>query len=430
MSILETMNYMVNALRIDNSTYHKQKILTGYMKFSIRTLLEIIYNPYKLFYLTGDGVDTYYYEVEGRGLPLPNTPTTKMGIIQLLNILTTDMSIRGNTAKDICCSYIEDNYKYYDLIISILNKDLKCGISIKTINKVSKGLIPEFNVPLAKEYKDGMCDFKNDDWYMSQKINGIRCLAFIYENDIKFFTRNGNEIYTLDNLKRELEVNWRGSKATVLDGELAILDENGVEQFTGITSEWSRKNHIIENPAFLIFDAYPMDHFKDEKSLNLNFNARYEFLKNNLLMENHRHIKIIEQVLVKSNKDFEMIPENWEGYVLKKNDGLQFKRGKNLLKVKNFMDKEFIVTGINRGQKVIEGLNQPCCGSLIIEYKGHRVSVGSGLSDQQRLYWFSYPSSIIGKKVTVQYFSESVDKNGELSLWFPTLKHIWDGAKV
>jgi DNA ligase-1 len=67
----------------------------------------------------------------------------------------------------------------------------------------------------------------------------------------------------------------------------------------------------------------------------------------------------------------------------------------------------------------------PCVGSIVIEHKGCKVDVGSGLSDEQRIEWYHNPELIIGKVVTIQYFEETYDSKTNLpSLRFPTLKII------
>ena len=39
------------------------------------------------------------------------------------------------------------------------------------------------------------------------------------------------------------------------------------------------------------------------------------------------------------------------------------------------------------------------------------------------------PNLIIGKTITVQYFEESKNQQGELSLRFPTVKHVYENGR-
>ena len=62
--------------------------------------------------------------------------------------------------------------------------------------------------------------------------------------------------------------------------------------------------------------------------------------------------------------------------------------------------------------------------NVIIEHKGNPVSVGSGFSIGDRQVYYNDPSKIVGKEITVQYFEESQNQNGEYSLRFPVIKVI------
>jgi DNA ligase-1 len=57
-----------------------------------------------------------------------------------------------------------------------------------------------------------------------------------------------------------------------------------------------------------------------------------------------------------------------------------------------------------------------------IEHKGHKVKVGSGFSQEERIKYTT--ESIIGKVITVQYFEETHNDKGGISLRFPTVKVI------
>ena len=67
--------------------------------------------------------------------------------------------------------------------------------------------------------------------------------------------------------------------------------------------------------------------------------------------------------------------------------------------------------------------------AVIIEHKGNTVRVGSGFSIEQRREFHSDPSKILGKVITVQYFEESKNQNGEYSLRFPVIKHVYENGR-
>jgi len=48
-------------------------------------------------------------------------------------------------------------------------------------------------------------------------------------------------------------------------------------------------------------------------------------------------------------------------------------------------------------------------GAAIVTYKGKRVRVGSGFSDEQRQQFWANPNSIKGKIIEVQFHEETPD---------------------
>jgi len=63
-----------------------------------------------------------------------------------------------------------------------------------------------------------------------------------------------------------------------------------------------------------------------------------------------------------------------------------------------------------------------------IEHKSHLVKVGSGFTQEQRLKYMD--GSILGKTITVQYFEETKNQDGGISLRFPTVKHIYENGRT
>ena len=108
-------------------------------------------------------------------------------------------------------------------------------------------------------------------------------------------------------------------------------------------------------------------------------------------------------------------------------------RTKDLIKVKKFQDAEYVVKDVVLGKATYnEGGSKEydIVSALVIEHKNNDVSVGSGLSKEQRLNWFSNPNEIIGKTITVQYFEETKDSKTDMySLRFPVLKYVYENGR-
>ena len=119
--------------------------------------------------------------------------------------------------------------------------------------------------------------------------------------------------------------------------------------------------------------------------------------------------------------------------MLRKNVSYVGKRSKDLLKVKKFYDEEYTVKGIEFGDMryIKDGVEveEEMVSNITIEHKGNTVGVGSGFSMDERKKYFKNPELLVGKTVTIQYFEESKNKDGEYSLRFPVLKHVYENGR-
>ena len=81
-----------------------------------------------------------------------------------------------NTGTDIDIAYVSEfiqNKPDQEMYSQIFTKELKLGITSKTINKVFPNLIPEFNVMLAEKYWDRTEELEKNkpDIIISQKLD-------------------------------------------------------------------------------------------------------------------------------------------------------------------------------------------------------------------------------------------------------------------
>jgi DNA ligase-1 len=195
-----------------------------------------------------------------------------------------------------------------------------------------------------------------------------------------------------------------------------------------------KKNHTIDNPKFKVFDYLKLEEFYMKYSKTI-LSDRLSDLKSNLKGLDLPTVDILEQVEFTSESFAELLKESkdsgWEGLMLRRDTIYKGKRSNELLKVKEFFDDEYTVIGLETGDMSFSVKGQgvehyTCVRNVQIEHKGNIVSVGSGLSKEQRLYYYDHQDELIGKEITCGYFEETFNQNGGISLRFPTLKHIWD----
>ena len=418
---MKELNEFIEDMRSTSSSLEKVEIIKNSSEF-IHKVLEATYNPYKQYYVTSKTCKKNSHLVEGDALDL-------FDILEMLN----KREVTGHDAIKLVNTYA--NLKgYKPLIYKIIDKDLEIRAGDKVINKAVPGLIPTFKVALAKEF-EGKCDW-NDKWHASRKLDGVRCLARVdVEGVCTLYSRTGKEFTTLNKVKEAIEAT--GIINVTFDGEICLVDENGNEDFQGVMKQLRRKDHQIENPAYMVFDMITNKVFDDTKGETL-LSYRLHTLRSWLNGRNVNKdiLRYTEQFVISGDKHLETwvkmaADNNWEGVMLRKDCGYEGKRTKNLVKVKKFFDAEYEVldADYDKHEVVRDGRSETIeiLAQVWIEHKGHQVKVGSGFTQDQRIQYMT--DNIIGKLITVQYFEETHNDKGGISLRFPTVKHIYDGER-
>ena len=417
----ELQNFIDN-MRATSSSTEKVQIIKDADPF-IHKVLEYTYNPFKQYYVTSK---TCIKNQDKINLISHHT------LFSVLDMLNTRV-VTGHDAIALVNGFAYSNSDG-ELIYKIIDKNLDIRAGDKVINKAVPNLVPTFSVALAQEYK-GKCDW-DDRWYASRKLDGVRCLAVVNENgECTLYSRMGKELTTLNRVKEAIENT--GIINHVFDGEICLLDENGNEDFQGVMKELRRKDHQIENPRFMIFDMIHKSEFDAGKG-NTPLTERLRALRawQGGRFTDTSILHYVDQVQINDDDHFETwnklsAAKGWEGFMLRKNVGYEGKRSKNLVKVKKFHDAEYEVLDfdIDNHEIVVNGRSEtvPMLSQVWIEHKGHRVKVGSGWTQEQRLQYMD--GSIVGKIITVQYFEETKNDKGGISLRFPTVKHIYEAQR-
>lgn len=418
----------VEASNSTNSNTDKINVLKEYTKHDVvKNALHYTYNTYKQY-----GVTSKNCKKRSDLLGHPNTYWDFFGLLDdLANRVITGHNAIANVNR-----YVQENKMFEDIIWSIIDRNLKTRSTASTINKVVPGLIPTFDVALAEAYNDKTKKKVewSDGWFVSRKLDGVRCICIVDENsNATFFSRAGKEFKTLSKVGDAVKKS--GVKNIVFDGEVCILDKKGDEDFQSIIKEIKRKDHSIDFPRFIAFDTLTLEEFESGVSKR-SFDARQFEL--DAMMDQQLfgyYLTMAQQTLVNSFEEIEARlavanEKGWEGLMIRKNTTYKGKRSADILKIKTMHDAEYIVIDVENSTSrvIVEGkeVEEVMLKNVIIEHKGNRVQVGSGFSQDQRRHYFQNPNEIIGKQITVQYFEESQNQNGEYSLRFPVIKAIYE----
>ena len=422
-NILNRIQELVDRLQTNSSSNIKKEFLQEYFHDSdLKKLMMYIHNPFYQFHVTSENCKKLN--------TLLSLTEKEFDIFELLDVLRT-REVTGHNAIGLINSFISQNPEHKQLIYNIIDKDLKCRIGESLINKAVPNTIPTFDVALAEKFEPEMVNFETEEWYVSRKLDGVRCIVVIDENGkVTSFSRQGKIFETLGKIE-EFFSSYK-VRDIVFDGEICMVDEKGDEDFQSIMKEIRRKDHTIQNVKYKIFDCLSLTEFYNQRSIRklserLATISHFDSIVEYLPQERIRDIKHFQEWIDMANEG------GWEGVMLRKNVGYKGKRSKDLLKAKKFHDAEYVVEGITFGpiRRLVEGqeVTETMTSQIMIKHRGFEVGVGSGFSMEQRMEFHQDPSKIVGKTITVQYFEETYNQEGGISLRFPVLKHIYENSR-
>lgn len=292
----------------------------------------------------------------------------------------------------------------------ILKKHLAIGASTKTINKVLPGLIPTFDVALAQKFEEKRIADK-ESVGVEPKLDGIRCFAIVKEGSALLYARSGKLITNFDDTIGE-ELIKLGDGC--YDGEIMGKD------FIDLMRQAYRKENVDVSDTYLaLFDYLPLEEWETRES-KLTTRQRYLELVTRIgLNFPLRYLRKVSRVHV--DADYEVIKalhdkyvsNGYEGAMVKDLDApYKFGRGPEVMKLKAFHDVDLTV------ERLIEGTGKHSgkLGSVVVNYHGVEVQVGSGFSDELRDTIWSTPDMFINRTIEVRY--QEVTPDG--SLRFPT----------
>ena len=420
---------VIQSLAADNSRLAKEEILKQAAEEGLTEFFDGVRMALDNLYTFGIKQVPEKIEDSGQGLSWPN-------FLQLAEALYR-RELTGHAARDAIELAMgvatRDQWNYFFKLI--LQKDLRCGVSEKTVNKVLKKFkdiasVPVFECMLAHDGANHESKITGKK-LVEPKLDGVRCLTVIdYENQtVTQYTRNGKVLENFTHITDYLSqyINEFG-RSMILDGEVVS------RTFQDLMKQVHRKDNVQAGDARLVlFDCLPLVEFKQGISV-MGLRRRREFLKNwQNIFADSGFIEIVSQrefdldVLTDEIefKDYnqEMVEAGYEGIMIKDpNSKYECKRSTAWLKQKPFIEVSLTVTGYEEGT----GRNQSRLGALICEGEDDGkticVNCGSGFSDDDRTEIWTGRDSLVGQVVEVRADAITQNQDGTYSLRFPRFK--------
>lgn len=314
--------------------------------------------------------------------------------------------------------------KDQEALFGIVNKKLRCGISISTINRVYPDLIEVIKIALAKSYNPEKSYHYSNQLYCSNKLDGQRVFCLRDHDKWSKYSRAGdylgNEIHTLGHWDEELEQYYEKTGMNFFDGE-AYKHGMIFEDITRLVRSSVNKKDATNLEYHIFFAGKTMDlavSSRENSIMGVPPNTLYEVFKG------YEHLVGVKQKVIKNEEDLiyehidEAVREGYEGVMLRSTEIMyDFKRGNNLIKAKKSKlsgtveNTDAYVEDIEYGEMVIrengreevENLPVALWVCLPQDENCKKMKVGSGFSLEQRREWADEEALVVGQMIEVEY---------------------------
>ena len=396
-------------------------------------MLHMTYNPYIKFNIKK------IKNIKGKSLGF-----SYLEFITLLKDLSNRI-ITGNEAIDAVHNFLSKcNDTEIKWLTKVIQKDLKIGITEKTVNKVfGAGFIPTFSCMLAHPFK------RFPKRYIEQpKLDGYRCLAFRFPDRAELMTRNGRLISGYTNIEQEIEKIL--PIGYMSDGEIMARGDS----FNDTQSQvFDKKSKGIKDGIYRIFDMLTIDEFNAGKG-KLMLRARLKLLDNTFGAFTSDHIELVpsSEFFTDTEEDIEkaqelyrqFVNEGYEGGMIKDLDAYyECKRTYATQKLKPVKDIDLPIIRVLPGETGTQF--EHVAGSVEVDFNGNPVGIGSGLITMEvllrkckregreplkeeiqrtREWLWENRNNLPDTILEIKYQDETTNKQGTASLRFPTFHKL------
>ena len=424
----------IQDLESSDSRIHKEKVIEKALMAAklgsadAQCFLFNCYQAYNPFYTFNVKQVPETEGLTGKGNPWPR-------FWALLESLRT-RSVTGGNARaaiaDISSEFDSNEWNY--LARRVLIKDLRCGISEKTLNKVlgkTAWRVPVFTCQLAQDSSDQPKKLKGIK-RLEVKLDGVRVLAVVNGSGCTLYSRNGKVFENFPQISEFVELHRQAFQNGNKNGGRFVLDGEIVgESFQKLMKQAHRKSDAqTDGMVYHVFDIIPLDDFErgywnaqQYKRIDMLERARSALPESGLVkIMNGLDVDLDtaegHDIMRRFAED--AVAEGFEGIMIKSMDApYECKRSDFWMKWKPTITVDLNIVGFEEGT----GRNLGRLGAIICEGVDNdrriRVNVGSGFSDTVRDEYWASRNDLIGHMVEVQADAVTQNQDGSYSLRFP-----------
>lgn len=366
------------------------------------------------FLLDSDIVTGLSKKKIGKKVKLGETTTTDITVMfEYLKQHNTGTSEDIATVQSFTHCMDEDLKEFCN---GLFTKSLKIGVDVKSLNKAIPNLIPSFDIMLGS--KGELDKLPKGMKFVTEKFDGVRCFTQIRDGRIIMKSRQNKVFEGLVDI--ESAIANLGLDNVCLDGEILAIDSPYETVYKDTMKIVSTKDEEKHGVKYMLFDIIPLSEF-DNKEGKMKYSDRRAWLDT---IKESKFINVAP-ILYKGTDIDEVLKvldkcrsNGAEGCMTNTDKPYEFKRSKVLQKLKVMSTCDLRVIGFEEGDGKLKGT----LGKIICNYKGFDLGVGSGFSEAMRDEIWNNQDKYLGKISEIQYFEQTNNDEGGLSLRFPVFK--------
>jgi len=238
------------------------------------------------------------------------------------------------------------------------------------------------------------------------KLDGVRCLAYWEGKSVKLMSRGGKQWECSEHIEKQLEDVL--PKGWVLDGELYIHGAT-FQEITRLVKKFRDESvnieyHVYDVPRAGNYSAH--GEWKDRKTVLNDFAHRC------ITADSCENVMVVRTDSAANEEDVyelqsEYLEQGYEGAIVRERDG-EYRfgyRSRKLLKVKNFMDEEYVITGYTTGVGRFDG----CIVWVCMTEDGQTFKVVPQGTMEERQEAYQNANEHIGDWLKVKFFELTDD---------------------
>lgn len=342
----------------EKHTKHEQKhaALSGLTGDDLRLVREAL-NPHRIFNIKEKSLEDplAYANVDRDYEPF-------FTLLDMLHARTLSGSAAKATVTAVLGQYTEHTAT---ALRRVLLKDLRCGATESTINKLYKGLVPTFEVMLAGKMpkKHEKNQYKWQFPLLAEgKYDGNRMIAIVTRGlPVTYLSRNGKEFDwvegAFDQDLQALLSEFGAAHSIVVDGEVLAVNKHGKMDFS-LTNQAKKAGNAVAKDClkFFAFDLMTRDEWDAQQAKHVQLH-RSKYLASLIdLAGTTRVVKARGRIIhsVQEGHDFyqQVLAEGYEGLILKNVDGkYAWKRTDDWVKWKPVYEADLRIKGLYLGDK-------------------------------------------------------------------------------